>query len=103
MSPKHIGRNININDDPTIALVSLNSSTSTIVAAGNPDRMKFAVSNLSNKDIFLKEQAASVDDDKKGHLIRSMGYWEMIPDNVYTGEFSAIAKSGTAQISYTES
>jgi len=100
---KRIDRNLNTSDEPTINTVTLNSSTSTTVAVAFEKRIKFSLSNPSNKRLYLKEQAASIDNDKKGHYIQGNGFWEMEVDNPHTGEFSAIAESGSPTISYTES
>jgi len=49
----------------------------------------------------LKLQAASVDNNAKGIFIGRDSYWEMPADNIYTGEISAIAVSGTPSVNVT--
>ena len=103
MTAKKIGRNVNSSDEPILSdAISLNSSTSIIVALAFEDRIGFYFSNPSNKDVWLKKQAASVDDDKKGIFIPKNGYWEMSEHDMYPGEFSAIAVSGSPNVYFTE-
>jgi len=97
---RRINTNDNCNGIPTG--ISLNASTSTKIADSNANRIFFAVSNPSNKDIWLKLQIATVDNDKKGIFMPANSYWEMPTDNVYIGEISAIANSGTPDIYTTE-
>ena len=102
---------INSNASATTTVITLNSLTSTTIAAeqiktdGRPNRIFFAVSNSSNNDVWLKLQAASVDDLKKGIHLPGIGniesYWEM-SDNIYKGEISAIAESGTPDVHVVE-
>lgn len=99
---KTIGRNQNFTDTATLsAAIALNASTSTTVQAANVDRIDFTFSNPSNKDVWLKRQAASVDNDKKGIFVPRNGFYEIPTDNVYTGEYSAIAVSGSPEV-YTD-
>lgn len=105
-----IGRNRNSNDVADVKVgVELNSTTTTIIAAANPDRISFMVDNNSNiKEAWIKLQPASTDDDKKGiFLARRVDAsgetkWRMDPDNIYTGEISAIADSGSPLVYVTE-
>lgn len=104
---KTIGRNINFNDTATLSsAIALNSTTSTkigdSVVLPSQLRIFFSVSNNSNKDIWIKMQADSVDNDKKGIFVPRNGYWEIPMDNVYHGEISAIADSGSPSIYITE-
>lgn len=108
------GRTRNTNDTASHSQVALNSSTATKIADANPDRIFFHVSingNTSNESIFIKLQAASVDNEKCGiwigrYLDEDGSYfkefWEMPPDNIYTGEISAIMNSGTHTVHITE-
>lgn len=100
---KKIGRNINTNDTATLSsAISLNATTSTIVISANARRIGLTISNESSKQIWLKFQTAATDDDKKGIVLFARSIYEMIPDNIYTGEISAIAESGTPEIFITE-
>ncbi len=100
---KSIGRNTNVTDaadvkDPIV----VNNTTSIVLAAANPERIFFHVSlgtALDNAGVFIKLQPASTDNDAKGITVGivTMGAinvwdleWEMPPDNIYTGEISAI-------------
>ena len=102
------GSNRNTNDTATIISgVTLNATTSTVIAVANPDRMYFYVdNNFSDKACFIKLQAASIDNDKKGIFLNEKEKgdtrWEMSPDNIYTGEISAIADSGSPTVFVTE-
>ena len=104
-----IGGNRNVNDTASIpAGITLNATTSVKIADANEDRMFFRVDNDSNmNDVWVKLQAASVDDDQKGIFLQdfptgTVTAWEMPPDNIYTGEISAIADSGNPEVFVTE-
>ena len=110
-----IGRNINRADTNMICTsVNLNSSTAVKLADANPNRIFFNVNingNASDTSIFIKLQAASVDNDKCGiwigrRLDEDGSYfkvdWEMPSDNIYTGEISAIMQSGNYTVYVTE-
>jgi len=100
---KTIGRNTNTTDVATLSsAIALNSTTSVKVADALPDRINFTISNPENKDVWLKFQAASVDNDKKGIFVPKNAFYEMPTDNIYTGEISAIAVSGTPSVYVTE-
>lgn len=97
MVDKTIGGNINVTDTAFIASsVTLNTSTSVKIADIKKDRIFFNVNNNNNTSGFwLKLQAASVDNLKKGIYITgksgSTPTWEMPTTNIYTGEICAIA------------
>jgi len=103
-----IGRNRNVNDTATISdAITLNNTTSTVIAVANPNRTFFYVTNNGAADaIWIKLQAASVDNDAKGIWIQkkevSESFWQMPDDNIYTGEISAIAESNNPEIFVTE-
>jgi len=97
------GRNRNTNNEASLSsAIALNSTTTTTVQVANERRIFFAYSNPDNKDVWLKFQEASLDDDKKGLFIPKNGYWEMPMDSIYIGEISAIAVSGTPNAYPTE-
>ena len=102
-------RTRNTNDEATINDgVGLNATTSTTILAANADRVAVTINNNSStKELWIKLQAASVDNDKKGIFLhpRVLGEptsWTMPADNIYTGEISAIADSGTPNVYVTE-
>ena len=103
-----IGRTQNTNDEANIpSSITLNATTSTKIADANTRRIFFHVNNNTASDaIWIKLQAASVDNDKKGIYLQKKdlpdGRWQMPPDNIYTGEISAIADSGTPDVFVTE-
>jgi len=99
---KTIGRNTNVNDTATIDTVALNSTTSVKVADALAGRIYLSVSNEGPGTIFVKLQAASVDDTKKGEIVESGETWWMTPDNIYTGEVSAIGKNTSPSVHVTE-
>ncbi len=100
---KTIGRNTNRNDEAILSdPITLNDSTSVKVADADDNRIVFTFSNPSSKQVWLKFQAASTDDDKKGIVVFARSNYEMPTDNVYTGEISAIAESGTPDVYITE-
>ncbi len=102
------GRSKNTNDTAVVvAGITLNSSTTVVIAAANPDRLFFHVhSNFPEKACWIKLQAASVDNVQKGIFLnekeKGETSWEMPPDNVYTGEISAIADDGAPMVYVTE-
>ncbi len=108
--PLRIGRNRNSNDSADVnSGVTLNSSTSVVIAAANPDRISFIVDNNSaQKESWIKLQPAATDDDKKGIFLARRSNasgntsWSMDTDNIYTGEISAIADSGSPIVYVTE-
>lgn len=100
---KTIGRNTNINDTVTLSsAIALNATTSTKIADVLEDRINFTVSNNSSQDVWLKLQAASVDNDKKGIFLFKRTIYEMPADNIYVGEISAIAENGTPNVYVSE-
>lgn len=102
MVDKTIGRNINVTDTAFLSeSITLNSSTSTTIQAINTTRMHIIIFNSSNSPVWIKLQAASVDNDKKGFQLLAKGSWSMPVDNIYTGEISAIAANNNADIYVT--
>ena len=87
--------------------VTLTNVATVKIADANPNRKFFRVcTNGDSKPVWIKLQAASVDDDKKGIWIErragSINFWEMQPDKIYTGEISAIADSVDVDVFTTE-
>lgn len=100
---KTIGRNTNLTDVATLSdAIALNTMTSTTIATANANRIVFIVSNPSNMDIWLKLQAANVDNVKKGIFITKGTVWTMPTDNIYTGEISAIGNLVSLNVYVTE-
>jgi len=100
---KTIRRMRNENDTADVSsTIVLNASTSTAISTSNTSRTYFIFNNPSNQDVWLKLQAASVDNDKKGIFVNRGGFWEMPTDNIYNGEISAIAVVSTPDVYYTE-
>lgn len=83
--------------------ITLNGTTSTTVLVANEDRLNIVFSNPSNQSVWLKQQAASVDDDKKGIFVFARSNYESPPTTTYTGEYSAIVDTGaSADVNVTE-
>lgn len=101
---ERIEKNTNTNDATVLSsAITLNGTTSTTILAVNIRRIEVIFSNPSNKMVWIKEQAASVDDDKKGWALWPRTTDKTTPDNLYTGEYSAILDSGaSADIYITE-
>ena len=100
---RKIGRNRNSNEAATLSdAIALNATTSTTIQAANAKRIGLKISNPSNKDVWVKYQAASVDNDMKGEWLPKNSVHKMDTDNVYTGEISAISASGTPDVYVTE-
>jgi len=97
-----IQQRINTNTTATISsAINTSAATSTTLIAANLSRIYLAVF-AQDKDIWLKFQAASVDDDKKGIFLTKGTIFELPMDNIYTGEVSAIANVSTANVYVTE-
>ena len=103
-----IGRNQNTNDTATVSsAITLNATTSVLVAAANPNRTYLRIDgNSSNQGIWIKLQATADDNDKKGIFIQAntigVSHWEMPFDNIYTGEVCAIADANGPAVYITE-
>lgn len=108
MTGKEIGRNTNVNDGTdgnrpvTIVSVALNSDTAVKILDANDSRISVNFGNDTSKTVKIKYQPASVDNLKVGINLWGRSDREMTPDNLYTGEISAIAISGTPTIDITE-
>ena len=102
------GRNVNTNTDAVVSTVPLNSTTSVVIAAANPDRTFFHVNSdgSGDKDCWIRLYASSVDNLKQGFYLyetdKGINSWEMPPDNIYTGEISAIAEATPVTLNITE-
>lgn len=89
---------------PAIAIAG---NASVKIADANPNRKFFSVcTDGDNQAVWIKLQPASVDDVKKGIWIEAkigaINYWEMLTDNIYTGEISAISNGGNVNVYVTE-
>jgi len=81
--------------------VAVGSATSVKILDENQDRLYITVAPKT-RDIWLKFQAASVDNDKKGIPILRDEIYEFPADFKYTGEISAITDTDTANVYVTE-
>ena len=111
---KSTGRNKNTNDIAVIITAEANNLTSTTLITANPERLFINISmdaGVSDINVFVKLQAANVDNVKSGIILsrRTIGNdkfdvfrWDMPPDNIYTGEISIISDIGTVDIHVTE-
>lgn len=99
-----IHRQVNFNDTAFISsAIMVNSTTSVTVRPANQGRIFFCVNNNNSANgVWIKLQAASVDDDKKGIFIPARESWPMPVDNIYTGEISAIADTDNPDVYVTE-
>lgn len=98
--PLNIGSRINSNDVAVKTDIPLNSSTSTMVKAASTsvDFIYLRIENPNNQGVWVKLQAASVDDNKDWFFVPRLTFWPMPKGNLYLGEISAIADSGTPTI-----
>ncbi len=105
---KKEGRNKNRNDEANMPDgILLNATADTLVLAANPERMSLHFHNGDSvKGCWVKFQATGLDADKKGLFLDATGNlgsnWDMVPDNVYTGEICAIADSGSPMLYVVE-
>ena len=89
------------------AAIPVTNQATVKIADANPDRKFFHVhANGDSKPVWIKLQSANTDNDKKGIWVeRKAGvnpFWQMPPDNIYTGEISAIADSIGVDVFVTE-
>lgn len=88
------------------AATALNATTSTTIAASNSKRRFIAIQSDGSQAVWIKLQAASVDNAKKGIFISASpgveSRWEMPQTFIYTGEICAIADTGTPNVYVTE-
>jgi len=102
-----IGKNISKNDEAVLSSgIAINATTSTLIlaaqAAGVADRILVIVYNEGPRDAWIKFQAASVDNFKKGFIIpKNTSLTILENDDIYTGEISAITSTGTATLYLT--
>lgn len=116
MVDARVGRNPNISSGVDHSIVTVNSVTATTLVTERPLRITFSAClapGLTNVDVYIRYYPAATDNIKQGRdtLIRdTMGntnlfkpLHEMLTDNIYDGEISAISLSGTVDILVTES
>ena len=96
-----IERTTNTNDEALIKDAIAVTSTSSVTLLSANMRCYIAITALK-KNIWLKLQSANIDDDMKGIFVARGLTYEFHPDIIYTGEISAIAETGTAQVYVTE-
>ena len=98
-----IGTNSNTSDVATISdSITVGSSVSTPIYTTTKRTLRVVVTNAGNKDVFIKLQSASVDNDKKGMKLYKRSTADvMIAPNVYIGEISAIATSESSELYVT--
>lgn len=94
----------NTSDTATIpAAFVVTTTTSLKISDANTERIFFHVNNNNTADaIWIKLQAASVDNVKKGIFVPAGERWEMPAGDTYTGEISAIADNTTTNTYTTE-
>lgn len=85
--------------------IVLNDAASSVISVSNSSRKYFHVcNNDSQKGAWVKLQAASVDNDMKGIFLEAKGNKNshfFLDASIYTGEISAIADTGTPQLTVT--
>ena len=101
---KKLGKNQNMSDlGGTPVTVALNSSTTVKILDANPDRVGYELTNNSSHDVWIKRQAASVDNIVTGNAyVFKRSFYESPTDYIYTGEVSAIAVSGSPSVTVSE-
>lgn len=104
---KTVGRSINKNDTAVTTQVALNNSTAVTISAADPTRIFFHVNNDNASHAFwVRLYPAATDNIKQGIFVSSKSglksFWEMMEDNIYTGEISAIAVTDSPTAYVTE-
>lgn len=106
--------NISYNDTATVTSYVLNSVTATTIAAVNNNRIHISVCldyGITDVDVAVRLYPAATDATVRGEILTRRtassdslfrSSWTMIPDNVYTGEISAITVSGLITVHVTE-
>ena len=97
---QRVGKSTNFNDSPIInAGVTINASTSTALLTLTQQDSLLILTNDGNQDAWVKMQAASVDNNKRGFLLYKGTTTELVLDFVRTNvEVSAIARNGNTDI-----
>ena len=80
---------------------ALDGTTALKIKDASTTFIHCSISNDNTVGVWLKLQAATVDNVKTGIFIDRGDYWEMPEGALYTGEISAIAESGTPTINVT--
>lgn len=108
------GRNINTTDEVVTTTVTINSVTATTLVADNPDRLWLRISldsGLADVEAFIREYPAADDNIEHGELLIRNTFatnslynplYKTDPDNVYTGEVSAISVLGSFNLHVME-
>ena len=82
----------------TTTAPALNATTSTTIKTASTNFIGVSISNGSTESVWIKFQAASVDNLKRGIYLKPNAFYEMPLGQKYTGEISAIANAGTPTI-----
>ena len=83
--------------------ITVGTTTSTKIADKNLKRVFFIVTNNDTNAVWIKLQAASIDDEDKGIYLYGRGSsWQMPKDIYYTGDISAIAETNNPKLTLTE-
>ena len=95
-----IGQNINTNDSASMPSgIAVNSSTSTTLITTTDKTMRVSMTNDGNQDVFLKFQAASLDNNKQSIILHKGTSTDVVlAPNIFVGEISAIARAGNTTI-----
>ena len=100
MVKRSIGKNTSKSDSATLrqGLITNSTTSTTILDVDNftlPARIKVIIYNAGNKDVWIKFQAASIDNDKKGFVVLKDSVTTILEgSDIYTGEISAISTQG---------
>lgn len=115
MADARLGANRNVNSEVDHSIVTVNSTTATTLVAARDKRISFSAClapGTTNVDVYIRYYAAATDNTKQGKdvLTRYLAgndslykpYHEMLTDNIYNGEISAICESGTVNLLIAE-
>ena len=103
MADAEIGNNRNFNTEVDHSIVAVNSTTAVTLAVAREGRMTFSAClepGVTNVDVYIRYYPAATNNTKQGKDVLTRytsgndslfkAYHEMLPDNIYTGEISAI-------------
>jgi len=86
-------------DTATTTIISLNSSTATKIVDAGTQKLQLIICNPGNQPIFIKMQAASVDNLKEGLFLGGKSNLPLVlGQGFYTGEVSAMSNAGPADV-----
>lgn len=92
---KRIGRNTNTYNETTGGDIVLNTSTYEVLLTENADRVGYKISNDTSSDILVNENG-------NDFVVPKRSFYESKTDNIFVGELTAKAVTGSPTIKVVE-